>query len=61
MKKIFRIIQGIGFVLIMMGAMACDSCIRTSICMIMAGGMLMYGSVKLERNYYFEEKGGDEA
>ena len=58
MKKLFRTLQGIGFVLVIVGAASIESSMRTSIYMIVVGGIFLYGFAKLEKGYYFEKEKG---
>ncbi len=58
MKTLIRIMQGTGYILAVLGILAFDSSIGTSIVLIAAGGIFIYAFARMERNYYFAEKEG---
>lgn len=55
MKILIRTMQGTGYILAILGILAFDSSIGTSLVLIAAGGLLIYGFARMERNYYFAD------
>ena len=55
MKKLLRLIQGIGFSIFMIGGMATDSNIVIASVLVICGLAVMIGFLKIENNYCFDE------